>query len=249
VPAPACSYLIQQGGIPVRAPACPSMRGELVTPTGASLLVALIQPQKMGEFPSEPWIIDKTGVGAGTRNPPEYPNICRLMVGHVQNVIKVNMPANLLDTTLSVLECNIDDMTAEIFGYVMELLISHDQVLDVWFTNIQMKKNRPALMLSVLCKPEHEKAVLEILFRETSTIGVRRRKVDRLALDRSLSKVQTRYGEVNVKCAFLNGKIINVAPEYEECKEIATKLKIPLIDVMDSAKCAGLGLYPNMNNL
>lgn len=138
---------------------------------------------------------------------------------------------------LAVLETNIDDLNPEIYDYVMERLFAAG-ALDVYLSPIQMKKNRPATLLRVLCKPDDVKTMTEILFAETSTLGVREQRVERHALPRSISHVETPYGSVHVKVAELGEGKVKSAPEYEDCRRLAAAHGVPLQEVYQAAQAA-----------
>jgi uncharacterized protein (TIGR00299 family) protein len=196
---------------------------ELVTPTGAALLKALAN--EFGMPP--PFTPQKVGYGAGKRDLP-FPNVLRVIVG--------DMPDNvaLERERLVVVETNLDDMTGEMAGFAMERLLTAG-VRDVWVVPAQMKKNRPAIVLSVLCDHEKLPTVLQILLRETTTLGVRVQEVERLCLPREIWEVTTPYGTVKVKVAKLGDEIVNIAPEYEDCRRLALERGVPLKEVMSAA--------------
>jgi hypothetical protein len=136
--------------------------------------------------------------------------------------------------TISILEASLDDLNPQVFGYVMDRLLEAG-ALDVFGTPVQMKKNRPGTLLTVLAKPEDADKLAQIIFAETTTLGVRRREEARQVLARKWSNVSTRYGEVRIKIASLNGAITNYAPEYEDCRRIAAEQRVPLKTVMQEA--------------
>jgi uncharacterized protein (TIGR00299 family) protein len=222
------------GDLPVPAPATMELlcgvptypldiEVELVTPTGAALLKALAN--EFGMPP--PFTPRKVGYGAGKRDLP-FPNVLRVIVG--------DMPDNvaLERERLVVVETNLDDMTGEMAGFAMERLLTAG-VRDVWVVPAQMKKNRPAIVLSVLCDHEKLPTVLQILLRETTTLGVRVQEVERLCLPREIWEVTTPYGTVKVKVAKLGDEILNIAPEYEDCRRLALERGVPLKEVMSAA--------------
>ena len=205
------------GTIPVPAPATVELLAdapvyssgvmkELVTPTGAAIVKTLVS-----RFAAFPQIrIEKSGYGAGTRDFPGHPNVLRLTVGEsVCNVV-----ANPASDTITVLEANLDDLNPQVFGYVMERLLD-EGALDAFGVPVQMKKNRPGTVLTVLCKPEDAGKLSQIIFTETTTLGVRRRDEARQTLARRWEKVSTSWGEVKIKIASINGCDTNYAPEYE----------------------------------
>ena len=214
LPAPATLALLQ--GIPVRGS---DVEMELVTPTGALILTTVCKT--FGSIP--PMTLTGLGYGAGGRDLP-IPNVLRLLVGE----------QGLGVENLMLLETNVDDNSAEINGYVMEKLFAAG-ALDVFFMPIQMKKNRPATMLSVLCRPTDVDQLETILFRETSTLGVRRQSVERHCLVRESETVRTPYGPIRVKVARLADGTTKRAPEFEDCRHAAETHGVPLRVVYDSA--------------
>jgi hypothetical protein len=143
-------------------------------------------------------------------------------------------PANASEETISVLEANLDDLNPQIFGYVLDRLLE-EGALDVFGVPVQMKKNRPGMLLTVLCHPEDSGRLSEVIFAETSTLGIRRREERREILDRRWTTVETRWGSVRMKVASLNGTVTNYAPEYEDCRQIAVEHRVPLKQVMQEA--------------
>jgi len=199
---------------------------ELVTPTGAAIVRVLAK--RFGAFPG--MRIEKSGYGAGGRDVPGHPNVVRLIVGEA-------LPERTADTSqeiISVLEANLDDLNPQIFGYVMDRLFE-EGALDCFGIPVQMKKSRPGTLLTVLCKPENEDKLTQIIFRETTTLGVRRREEKREILQRKWVSVPTQWGEVRMKVANRNGTFTNYAPEYEDCRKIAVERKVPLKTVMNQA--------------
>jgi hypothetical protein len=136
--------------------------------------------------------------------------------------------------TLSVLEANLDDLNPQVFGYVMDRLLE-EGALDVFGMPVQMKKNRPGTLLTVLCKPEDADKLTQLIFIETTTLGVRRREEVRMALARRWENVSTEWGEVRIKIASMNGTITNYAPEYEDCRRIAAEHHVPLKTVLQES--------------
>jgi uncharacterized protein (DUF111 family) len=180
--------------------------------------------------------IKKTAYGAGTRDYQDFPNVLRLMSGEVESresrVESELKPEDQRPKTkdLNLLETNLDDISPEILGFVMERAFEIG-ALDCWFTPIQMKKNRPATLVSILCDEDKKENLIELLYTETSTLGVRISKVERNCLERETRKVETEFGAVDVKIAKYNGKIVNTKPEYDQMREIAVKSKIPLREI------------------
>jgi len=214
VPAPATLEILK--GVPVYSK---NAKKELTTPTGAAILKALCS--EFGSLPE--FIIEKIGYGLGKRD-METPNVLRVIIG------KKKSPS-----TLTMLETNIDNMNPEIYSYLFPKLLDN-KALDVFVTPIIMKKNRPANILSVLCNEEMAGQLEEILFTETSTLGIRKYKVEREELQREFKNVTTRYGMITVKYAFRNGKLLKFTPEYEDCRLIAEKTNIPLIQIINEIR-------------
>jgi uncharacterized protein (TIGR00299 family) protein len=221
VPVPATLELLK--GAPVYSS---GIEVELVTPTGAAIVKTLAR--RFAPFPA--LTIEKCGYGAGTRDFPGHANVLRLTIGESQ-------PA-LADTTsqetISVLEANLDDLNPQVFGYVVDRLLEAG-ALDTFALPVQMKKNRPGTLLTVLAKPEDASRLTQIIFTETSTLGVRRREEQRQTLARKWITVVTRWGAVRLKVASLNGAVTNYAPEYEDCRKIAAQHHVPLKSVMQEA--------------
>lgn len=213
---PATLELVAMISAPIVPPRFPNT-GELVTPTGAALLTTL------ANFDPPNFFFQRVGYGLGSRNPQNFPNALSLWIGHEQRESAKN--------SIVLLETNIDDMNAQIFGYVQEKLFNVG-VLDVWFTSIQMKKGRPGVLLSVLVPKELENNVVAIIFSETSTLGIRTKEIDRYEAERELRLVETAFGNVHVKIKFLEGKPVSIAPEYEDCSRIARDTQIPLNEVL-----------------
>jgi len=212
LPAPATLELIARAQAPIVDGEGP--RGELVTPTGAALLTTL------GRFQRPAMRIDTVGYGAGGRDPADRPNILRVWLGETEPAGK----------HLRLIETNIDDMTAELLAYTQEALMAAGAA-DVWFTPIQMKKSRPAVMLSVLCQEPLESQMVTLLLRETSTLGVRVRDVSRYEAERDVFEFESSLGPAAVKVKRLPGEAPRVAPEYEVCRRIAQEKSLPLAEV------------------
>jgi uncharacterized protein (TIGR00299 family) protein len=212
IPAPATLELLAQASAPTVEGEGPY--GELVTPTGAAILTTL------GRFERPAMRIETVGYGAGGRDPADRPNVLRVWLGETEAVPR----------RMRLVETNIDDMTPELFGYVQELLLARGAA-DAWFTPIQMKKNRPAVMLSVLCHEAQESEVVAILLRETSTLGVRVRDVRRYEADRDVMQFESSLGPAAVKVKRLPGEPPRVAPEYDICRRLAQEHSLPLAEV------------------
>ena len=221
LPAPATVALLK--GVPVVGS---ELDAELVTPTGAALLSSLAAD--FGPIP--PMTLKAIGYGAGTRDLP-IPNLLRLLLGDQP------APEDMVTETLTVLETNVDDLNPEIYDYVMTRLFDAG-ALDVFLSPIQMKKNRPATLLRVLCRPGDAEALEAILFAETSTLGVRRQSVTRHCLPRTIRTVETPYGPVRVKVARWGGGQVKAAPEYDDCLRLAAARGVPLRDVYRAAERA-----------
>ena len=220
VPAPATLKLL--AGAPVYSS---GVEVELVTPTGAAIVHVLAK--RFAPFPAMK--VEKTGYGAGTRDLHGQPNVLRLSLGEAQAA----RPEAASDM-VAVLEANLDDLNPQVFGYVMERALA-EGALDVFGTPVQMKKNRPGMLLTVLCRPADADRLAKLLFTETTTLGVRRREERRQVLRRESVSVETPWGEVRMKVAHLNGSVANFAPEYEDCRRIAGEHHLPLKTVMQEA--------------
>jgi hypothetical protein len=231
----------QHGVMPVPAPATADLlRGatiyskhvntELVTPTGAAILAAVVN--RFG--PLQNFAADRIGYGAGTKQFPDFPNCVRLMVGEERGTVPLNAAEEVI-----VIEANIDDMTPQNFGYVTEKLFAAG-ALDVFTLPVQMKKGRPGHLLQVLAPADTADALSRIIFQETTTIGIRRHGVNRTTLDREFVEVETEYGKVKIKVSRLDGEVVNFAPEYEDCARIARERNVPLKRVQAEAMAAYL---------
>jgi pyridinium-3,5-bisthiocarboxylic acid mononucleotide nickel chelatase len=219
VPAPATLELLKN------APVYSSgIQAELVTPTGAAIVKTLAS--RFAAFPGMK--IEKSGYGAGSRDFPGYPNVLRLTLGELA------AGAQTTRETITVLEANLDDLNPQVFGYVLDRLFEAG-ALDAFAAPIQMKKNRPGTLLTVLCDAEHAAKLTEIIFQETTTLGVRRREDSRQCLARRWETVRTQWGEVRIKIASMNGAVTNFSPEYEDCRKIAAANRVPLKIVMQEA--------------
>jgi uncharacterized protein (TIGR00299 family) protein len=221
VPAPATVELLKD------APVYSSgIQAELVTPTGAAIVKTLCS--RFAAFPAMK--VEKSGYGAGTHDFPGHANVVRLTVGEAD----VEFAAQVSQETVTVLEANLDDLNPQVFGYVMDRLLE-EGALDAFGVPVQMKKNRPGTLLTVLCRREDSSKLTQLLFTETTTLGVRRREEMRQALARKWVTVDTRWGKVRMKVASMNGTITNYAPEYEDCRRIAAENHVPLKTVMQEA--------------
>ena len=226
VPAPATVELLE--GAPVYSS---GVQAELVTPTGAAIVKILAR--RFAAFPE--MRIDKSGYGAGSRDFPGHPNVVRLTIGEAASTLAGKTASD----TVTILEANLDDLNPQVFGYVMDRLFE-EGALDAFGVPVQMKKNRPGTLLTVLCKPEDAAKLTQLIFTETTTLGVRRRDEVRQTLARRWENVRTQWGEVRIKIASMNGSITNYAPEYEDCRRIASEQHVPLKTVMQEAARAYL---------
>jgi uncharacterized protein (TIGR00299 family) protein len=204
--------------------------GELVTPTGAAIITAVCS--EFGPLPKMK--IERTGYGAGTREYQNFPNVLRLMLGDDASGAEAAGYERLV-----MLETNIDDMSPQIYGHVMEEALRRG-ALDCYFTPVQMKKNRPGTLISILCEEEVRDAMCELLLSETTTLGVRFYEVMRRALQRRIVKVETEYGAIDVKVAHLDGRAIKEMPEYEQCRAAAEKYGVALRTVEQAARASFL---------
>ncbi len=211
VPLPATLEILARAGAPV----LPLGRGELVTPTGAAIVTTLAR------FERPAMTLERIGYGAGSRDPQDRPNVLRLWLGQ---------PLEGPGRSMVLLETNIDDMPGELLGYVQEKLLAAGAA-DVWFTPIQMKKGRPAVMLSVLCSEVAEAGLARLILRETSTLGVRVRPLYRYEAEREVIEFQSSLGPAAVKVKRLPGEPPCAAPEYEVCKRLAETSGLPLAQV------------------
>ena len=241
----ACSPLNVGGGtakmahgvLPVPAPATARLllgkptfsngvQKELVTPTGAAIVATLCEV--FGPQPA--MCVSAIGYGAGTTDLEGQPNVLRLMVGESAGIVKAGN-----EESIRVLEANLDDMNPQIYGYFLEKALAAG-ALDVFATPVQMKKNRPGMLVTVLCRPEDAGKFQDMLFAETTTLGVRSTSAERRVLPREWVKVATQYGEVRMKVARMNGKIRQAAPEFEDCRKLAEEKNVPLHEVMEQAQ-------------
>jgi len=226
VPAPATVRLL--GDAPIYSGA---VQKELVTPTGALLVSAYAS--SFGPVPSMK--VERVGYGAGDNDFPSTPNVLRVMVGEATESVAAEAVVAGFSRTDSpsrvvVIECEIDDMNPQIFGVAMERLYAAG-ALEVFYVPVQMKKNRPGTLLTVVAPPGLRGALSEIIFSETTTIGLRYSEVDRECLVREHAKVETAIGTVRMKLAWRNGKLVNAAPEFEDCAKLASEHNVPVKEV------------------
>ena len=217
VPAPATTRLLQ--GAPIYSG---PQHGELVTPTGALLVTGYAD--SFGPLP--PMRLERVGYGAGVRDPHDTPNVVRVLIGESDE----SQPAH----RVLVMEAEIDDMNPQIFGTLMDRLLA-DGALDVYYTSIQMKKNRPGTLLSIVAPPVARERLTTTVFRETTTIGIRYSEMDRECLERESLTVETPLGPVRVKIARRNGELMNASPEFEDCARVAAAHGRPVKDVQAAA--------------
>ena len=240
VPAPATAELLS--GIPVYAE---GPAKEMTTPTGAALLLAL-----GCRFEGLPALLaSSTGYGAGTRNPDGFPNVLRLRIGDSVSTSRDRFAANQDDLAtpktsqdlaadrVTVLECALDDATPEVLAYATQKLLEHG-ALDVMQQPAMMKKGRQGTLLTVLCASSSASLFEELLFRETTTLGVRRREEQRSILERRIVSVETEFGSIRVKLGMREGRVLNAAPEFEDCRQAAERHGAALKDVMQTAASA-----------
>jgi len=226
VPAPATLSLME--GKPIYSS---GVERELLTPTGAAILTTL--GSEFGPIP--PIHVEKIGCGAGRDDLP-HPNLLRLIIGTAASTSK--------NEKVAVIETNIDDMNPQFYDYLIEKLFTLE-VLDVFITPILMKKNRPGHLLTVICSSGKLLSVTDFLLRETTTLGLRWREEERAIADREVRDLQTKYGKIHLKLGKWGGNIVNISPEYEDCKRLALEKRVPLKDIFEEAKRLGATLKRN----
>jgi pyridinium-3,5-bisthiocarboxylic acid mononucleotide nickel chelatase len=220
-PGPATEELLK--GIPTYSDA---ISGELTTPTGATLLATLVE-----RFGPRPLMrIEGAGYGAGSRDLAGVANVLRITIGEE---IRFDQPASAREQ-VAVIEATIDDMNPQIYGYFQERAFEQG-ALDVYATPVQMKKNRPAMELTVVCTPESVERLSRLIFAETTTIGIRYTIAERKTLQRQFAEVQTEYGPVTIKVSSLDGRRMNFVPEYEDCRRLAVENDVALKEVQAAA--------------
>jgi pyridinium-3,5-bisthiocarboxylic acid mononucleotide nickel chelatase len=220
VPAPATANLLQ--GKPTYSN---GVQKELVTPTGAAIVATLCD--SFG--PQPPMTVNAIGYGAGTADLEGQPNVVRILVGEA---MEKTVPG--FDEEIAVIEANLDDMNPQIYGYFLERALSAG-ALDVYTTPVQMKKNRPGTLLTVLCKPQDTQTLMSLIFAETTTFGARTYRAQRRTLPREHVSVSTSFGDVRIKISRVNGRILHVAPEYDDCRKLAVEKNVPLQQVISEA--------------
>jgi pyridinium-3,5-bisthiocarboxylic acid mononucleotide nickel chelatase len=220
VPAPATAKLLE--GKPTYSK---GVQRELVTPTGAAIVATLCE-----EFgPQPPMVVSAIGYGAGTADLESQPNVVRILIGEAAETALAGF-----DEEISVIEANLDDMNPQIYGYFLEKALAAG-ALDVYTTPVQMKKNRPGTLLTVLSKPQDSDTLMSLIFAETTTFGARTYRAQRRTLPRESVSVHTQYGDVHVKLSRVNGAIRHAAPEYEDCRKLAAQKNVPLQQVISEA--------------
>lgn len=230
-PAPATLELIAASGAPVAADSpAHAGAGELTTPTGAALITTL------SEFRRPVFSVQKVGVGLGTKDPPGFPNALRVWLGETADTpaAEEGKPDIFQPASVVLLETNLDDAPGLVLGYAQERLFALG-ALDVWHTPVQMKKNRPGAVLSALLPPRLEQAAVELILRETPTLGIRSRLVDRYVADRHSLTIETGLGPVSVKVKSLDGSPVSAAPEPDDCRRIAIETGLPFQEVYQRA--------------
>lgn len=228
IPAPATLAILGTRGIAITQSEEPH---ELVTPTGAALLAELAE----SFAPMQDLVAEKIAFGLGTRDNKTRPNVLRVILGSQSTT----SPQSAVERdwemdSVAVLETNLDDISAEILGHFVERALAAG-ALDVFHTPIQMKKNRPGVLLTVLCAEGEADTFSEMMLRETTAFGVRRHSAERRKLRREFTTVKTAFGEVTVKIGRLNGKVVQAAPEFESCRKVAEQAKVPLKQVYEAA--------------
>ncbi len=221
VPPPAVAELLRGAAIYAT-----DITGELVTPTGAAIVSAVCE--KFGALPA--MRIEATGYGAGGRVYERFPNVLRVLVG------EVGAESDGVEK-LWVIETNIDDASPQIIGHVLDAALARG-ARDCFFTPIQMKKNRPGVLVSILCAAREREAMFDLLFAETTTLGVRSYEVERRALEREIVRVETEYGAIDIKLARMGGRTTGATPEYEQCCAAAASAGVALRVVEESARFA-----------
>ena len=228
VPAPATAALLE--GIPI----LPEGEGELTTPTGAAILAAVVD--QFGAIP--PLTLRAAGYGAGNKQLADRANVLRIVVGE-----PLGVPDHAAAPEVLLLDANIDDMSGELIAPLFDALADAGAV-DVWSAPILMKKGRPALQVSALAPPDAAAAVERAFFRNSTTLGLRRRRLERVVLARSFIKVATRYGGVRAKVSVLDGEVLGAHPEFEDCRRLAARARVPVREVVAAAAAAARAALP-----
>ena len=226
VPAPATLEILAARGVALTQCEEP---GELITPTGAALLAEFVE-----EFgPMKNFVPARIGFGLGSRDSATRPNVLRAILGETGAALEHDWETD----TIAVLETNLDDVTPEILGHFMESALAAG-ALDVTYSPLQMKKNRPGFLLTVLCPAAQADLFSELILRQTSAFGVRRCLAERRKLRREFQMVETPFGSVSMKIGKLDGKVLQAAPEFESCRKLAGKEKLSLKQVYEAAMTA-----------
>jgi uncharacterized protein (TIGR00299 family) protein len=227
VPAPATADLLR--GLPTYSA---NIQMELVTPTGAALIRALVEEKHLTFGPQPAMRVERIGYGAGTRNPKDFPNVLRLSIGDSDETVSGT------DTqTVTVLETALDDLSPQLLAHVAETALQQG-ALDVMLTPVIMKKGRPGTLLTVLCDPSDRPRFEEFLLRQTSTLGLRVREDRRICLDRTFNTVETIYGPIRIKLGTRDTETINANPEFEDCRAAAAAHSVPVKQVHQAAIAA-----------
>jgi pyridinium-3,5-bisthiocarboxylic acid mononucleotide nickel chelatase len=220
VPAPATANLLL--GKPTYSN---GVQQELVTPTGAAIVATVCD----AFGPQPPMSVSAIGYGAGTADLEGQPNVLRIMIGEAADKTVAGF-----DEEIAVIEANLDDMNPQIYGYFLEKALAAG-ALDVYTTPVQMKKNRPGTLLTVLCKPQDTNVLMSLIFAETTTFGARTYHAQRRTLPREFVSISTSFGDVRIKISRVNGRILHVAPEYDDCRKLAVEKNVPLQRVISEA--------------
>jgi uncharacterized protein (TIGR00299 family) protein len=224
VPTPATLAILGERQVPITQTSEPH---ELVTPTGAALIAEFAE----SFAPMDGLVAEKIGFGLGTRENKTRPNVLRAILGESSGTISQH---DWETDTITVLETNLDDINAEILGNFVEMALAHG-ALDVFHTPIQMKKNRPGVLLTVLCVETEADKFSELILLHTTSFGVRRYATDRRKLRREITEVQTTHGKVTVKVGRLDGRVVQESPEFESCKKLAAAANVSLKNIYEAA--------------
>jgi pyridinium-3,5-bisthiocarboxylic acid mononucleotide nickel chelatase len=226
VPAPATAEILKN--VPVYSH---HVHTELTTPTGAAIIKELSSGH--GDMPLMD--IAKVGVGAGDRDFRHWPNVLRIFISTSSSPIPVRDKTRIPEEKVIVIETNIDDMNPQVFEHVIDMLYKAGS-LDIYLTQVIMKKGRPGVKLTALCDEGRKEALMKIILRETSSIGLRYYETRRRVMQREIKTVETKFGKIRVKVSKMGTEIIKAAPEYEDCRKIARQFNIPLIEVMKNIR-------------
>ncbi len=218
LPSPAPATLELMKGLPTYST---GMHGELLTPTGAAILSTLASD--FGPMPD--FRIMSVGYGSG-KSDFDFPNVVRLVIGESPEINEIQY-----SEPVAVMETNIDDMSPQIYDYVFDKALKNG-ALDICLTTMQMKKNRPGIQLQIICPVSHLSSMAELIFGETTSIGLRWRIENRIVANRTIESIETEYGKSRVKVAYWNGEVVNVAAEYEDCKKLAAATNVSIKQVM-----------------